>query len=81
MILEEEYLVKYFIPNKAHFDMNGSPMERKREDSFMGLLYKGTISLYKAWHVLIYRIIHRKSKIQWREKNPITLMVSINDLI
>lgn len=34
MILEEEYLVKYFVPNKAHFDMNGSPMERKREDSF-----------------------------------------------
>lgn len=34
MILEEEYLVKYFVPNKAHFDMNGSPVDRKREDSF-----------------------------------------------
>lgn len=33
MILEEEYLVKYFVPNKAHFDMNGSPVERKREDT------------------------------------------------
>lgn len=36
MILEEEYLVKYFVPNKAHFDMNGSPMERKREDTLQG---------------------------------------------
>lgn len=29
MILEEKYLVKYFVPNKAHFDMNGSPVERR----------------------------------------------------
>lgn len=50
MIVEEKYLVKYFIPN----NIKGSPMDRKREDSFMGLLYKGTISLYKAWHALIY---------------------------
>lgn len=33
MILEEEYLVKYFVPNKAHFDMKGSPVVRKREDT------------------------------------------------
>lgn len=32
MILEEEYLVKYFILNKVYFDMNGSLVERKRED-------------------------------------------------
>lgn len=43
MILEEEYLVKYFILYKVYFDMNGSLVERKREDFFMGLFYKGIV--------------------------------------
>lgn len=39
MILEEKYLVKYFILN----NIKGSLMDRKREDLYMGLFYKGII--------------------------------------